>query len=184
MRMFLPLLLLFLTGCAAMTRTSTSSLPTPSTQPALRDLGPAPELTNTTWLNTTSPLRLANLRGQVVLLEMWTFDCINCRHTIPQVESWYKTYAGQGLVVIGNHYPEFPYEADLNNLKKAVQDLGIQYPVAQDNNGATWNAYKNNYWPTIYLIDKFGHIRYIHIGEGAYAVTESAIQDLLAQAYP
>jgi thiol-disulfide isomerase/thioredoxin len=167
-----------------MTRTSTSSLPTRSSQPALRDLGPAPELTNTTWLNTSTPLRLANLHGQVVLVEMWTFDCINCRHTIPQLESWFKTYSSQGLVVIGNHYPEFAYEADLNNLKKAVQDLGIQYPVAQDNDGATWIAYKNNYWPTIYLIDKFGHIRYIHIGEGAYDITESAIQDLLAQTYP
>jgi thiol-disulfide isomerase/thioredoxin len=186
MEITLPVLFLILTGCAAVTRSSASpSTPPASTaQPALRDLGPAPELTNTTWLNTPAPLRLANLRGHVVLLEMWTFECINCRTTIPTVKDWYKTYSGQGLVVIGNHFPEFAYEADLNNLKKAVQELGIQYPVAQDNNGATWNAYKNNYWPTIYLIDKFGHIRYVHIGEGAYEITETAIQELLAQVYP
>jgi len=87
-------------------------------------LGPAPELTNTIWLNTPKPLHLADLRGKVVLLEMWTFDCINCRHTIPQLNAWYKTYASQGLVIIGNHYPEFPVEADLNNLKQAVRSLG------------------------------------------------------------
>ncbi len=110
---------------------------------------------------------------------MWTFDCINCRHTIPQLNTWYKTYSNQGLVIIGNHYPEFPYEADLANLKKAVQDLGIEYPVAQDNEGVTWKAYNNNYWPAIYLIDKFGHIRYIQIGEGAYDITEAAFQELL-----
>lgn len=174
-----------LTACTTAARiASPAPRPASSPQPALRDFGPAPELTNTTWLNTDTPLRLANLRGKVVLLEMWTFECVNCRNTLPTVKSWYKTYASQGLVVIGNHYPEFAYEADLNNLKAAVKDLGILYPVAQDNAGATWQAYKNNYWPTIYLIDKFGHIRYVHIGEGAYDLTESAIQNLLAQAYP
>jgi len=188
MKIILPLFVLFLAGCAAATPTGTakSAAVTAKTQasptpPALRDLGPAPELTNTTWINTDTPLRLADLRGKVVLLEMWTFDCINCRHTIPTLNSWYETYASQGLVIIGNHFPEFPVEADLNNLKQAVVELGIHYPVAQDNQGVTWNAYKNNYWPTMYLIDKSGHIRYIQIGEGAYSITEAAIKELLAE---
>jgi thiol-disulfide isomerase/thioredoxin len=177
MKIILTVFLLFLTGC-------TVAAPKPaSPQPGLRDLGLAPELTNQTWLNTSKPLHLVDLRGKVVLLEMWTFDCINCLHTIPQLNTWYKTYSSQGLVIIGNHYPEFSYESNLANLQKAVQDLGIQYPVAQDNAGVTWNAYKNNYWPTIYLIDKFGHIRYIRIGEGGYAITEAAFQDLLAVPY-
>jgi len=175
MKIILPVFLLFLTGCSVAT-------PLPATsQPNLRDLGPAPELTNTIWINSANPLRMADLHGKVVLLEMWTFDCINCRHTIPKLNAWYKTYASQGLVIIGNHFPEFPYEADLTNLKQAVRELGIQYPVAQDNQGVTWNSYKNNYWPTMYLIDKSGHIRYVRIGEGGYDVTEKAIRDLLAE---
>ena len=177
MKILLTVFLLVLTGC------SVASIPASFTQSTLPDRGPAPEFTNTIWLNTPAPLRLADLRGKVVLLEMWTFDCINCQHTIPYLNTWYKNYFSKGLVIIGNHYPEFPSEADLGNLKKAVQDLGIKYPVAQDNNGATWSAYKNSYWPTIYLIDKFGQIRYIHIGEGAYDLTESAFQDLLAEPY-
>jgi thiol-disulfide isomerase/thioredoxin len=149
----------------------------------LRDYGAAPELQNTVWLNTAAPLHLADLRGQVVLLDMWTFDCINCQHVIPSLRTWYDTYHGQGLVVIGNHFPEFPYEADLGNLKNAVKRLDVRYPVAQDNNGQTWAAYHTQYWPTLFLIDKRGHIRYQQIGEGAYPETESAIQSLLAESY-
>ena len=178
MKIILSVFLLFLAGCATVTPQPVSS------PPRLRDLGPAPELTNEIWLNTLEPLRLANLGGKVVLLEMWTFGCINCRNTIPQLNTWHETYASQGLVIIGNHYPEFSNEANLQNLEQAVQDLGIEYPVAQDNDGVTWKAYDNNYWPTIYLIDKFGHIRYIHIGEGAYDITEAAIQYLLSETYP
>jgi thiol-disulfide isomerase/thioredoxin len=147
------------------------------------DYGLAPELTNTVWINTPTPLRLADLRGKVVLLEMWTFDCINCRHVTPSIEGWNQKYSRQGLVVIGNHYPEFSYEADLGHLKQSVSDLGITYAVAQDNQGDTWKAYNNAYWPTIYLIDKRGHIRYVHIGEGAYDVTEKAIQDLFTEKF-
>ncbi len=147
----------------------------------LRDYGAAPELQNTVWLNTPTPLRLAGLRGQVVLLDMWTFECINCQHVIPSLRTWYDTYRKQGLVVIGNHFPEFSYEADLGNLKAAIQQLDVRYPVAQDNDGQTWRAYNTHYWPTLFLIDKRGHIRYEHIGEGAYDETESAIQTLLAE---
>jgi len=145
------------------------------------DLGPAPEIHNTTWINTDGPLTIAGLQGKVVLLEMWTFDCINCQHVMPALKSWYARYQNQGFVIIGNHFPEFDFERDLGNLKDAVKQDGITYPVAQDNDGATWNAYHNAYWPTAYLIDKRGHIRYEHIGEGAYAETEAAIQALLAE---
>jgi thiol-disulfide isomerase/thioredoxin len=157
--------------------------PTPSPQgPAAAnypDLGPAPELTNEVWLNTSGPLHLKDLRGKVVLLDMWTFGCINCQHIIPSLKEWYGKYQSQGLVVIGNHFPEFDYEKDLGNLKDAVKQWQITYPIAQDNNGYTWSAYKTEYWPTIYLLDKQSHIRYVHIGEGGYQETEKAIRALL-----
>jgi hypothetical protein len=103
---------------------------------------------------------------------------------IPSLRGWYQRYQEQGLVVIGNHYPEFDYEADLENLKQAIIDLDVPYPVAVDNDGLTWQAYDNLYWPTLYLIDKQGLIRYIHIGEGAYQETEKAILALLSEPYP
>jgi thiol-disulfide isomerase/thioredoxin len=163
---------------------STSPPVTPE-QPAaplnLPDLGPAPELENQVWLNTDHPLRIQDLGGKVILLEMWTFDCINCRDVIPSLRGWYQKYSPQGLVIIGNHFPEFGFEKDLANLKEAIQKLDIPYPVAQDNDGKTWSAYHNNYWPTAYLIDKRGHIRFINIGEGNYQHTEAVIQDLLSE---
>ena len=100
------------------------------------------------------------------------------------MREWHNKYKDEGLVIIGNHYPEFSYEEDLDNLKQALIDLDVPYAVAQDNDRATWSAYKNRYWPTLYLIDKRGHIRYVHIGEGRYAETEAAIQELLAESYP
>jgi hypothetical protein len=102
---------------------------------------------------------------------------------IPSLREWHDRYKDEGLVVIGNHYPEFDYEEDLDNLKNAVRDMEISYPVAQDNDGQTWRAYRTRYWPTMYLIDKQGQIRYIHIGEGGYQETEEVIQALLAQPY-
>jgi thiol-disulfide isomerase/thioredoxin len=145
----------------------------------LPDMGAAPELAGNVWLNTSAPLRLADLRGKVVLVEMWTFGCINCQHVIPSLRDWYNRYSTQGLVVIGNHYPEFDYEHKLSNLQKAVVDYSIPYPVVQDNDGINWQAYKAHFWPTLYLIDKRGHLRYTYIGEGNYQETESAIQSLL-----
>ena len=100
------------------------------------------------------------------------------------MREWYNEYKDQGLVVIGNHYPEFGYERDLDNLKEAIERLDVPYPVAQDNDRKTWGAYHNRFWPTMYLIDKQGNIRYVHIGEGHYAETEAAIQALLAEEYP
>jgi thiol-disulfide isomerase/thioredoxin len=182
----LGLLALVLVGCSTIALAQSDSRK-PQTTPVradLRDFSPAPELENTVWLNTPGPLRLAHLRGSVVLLEMWTFDCINCQHVLPSVRGWYQRYSPQGLVVIGNHYPEFDYERSLDNLKKAIADQNVPFPVAQDNDGKTWKAYKNGYWPTIYLIDKRGEIRYEHIGEGGYEITEAAIQSLLAESYP
>jgi thiol-disulfide isomerase/thioredoxin len=150
----------------------------------LQDLGPAPELENTIWLNTDSTLRLSDLRGKVVGLEMWTFGCINCRNVIPALNRWHADYKDQGFVLIANHFPEFDFEGDLGNLQRAVAEAGIEYAVAQDNDGSTWNAYRNHYWPTLYLIDKRGRIRYVHIGEGAYEETERNIRALLAESYP
>lgn len=167
-------------GCTMATQAAESTTPKPA---SLQDLGPAPELTTTTWLNVDAPLRLADLRGKVVALEMWTFGCINCQHVMPALKDWHAKYKHQGFVLIGNHYPEFDFEADLENLKDAVARNDIQYAVTQDNDGVTWRAYDNHYWPVIYLIDKRGHIRYVHIGEGRYAETEAAIQALLAEDY-
>ena len=172
---------LFLTLVACATRTEPMNKPSSLTTASLPDLGPAPELTNETWLNDESPLRLADLRGKVVALEMWTFGCINCQHVMPSLKEWHGKYASQGLVIIGNHYPEFDYEASLDNLKDAIVRYEIQYAVAQDNEGLTWRAYNNHYWPALYLIDKQGHIRYVHIGEGGYSETEDAIRALLAE---
>ena len=174
---------LCLAGCSALAAPAQGSTPG-GAFPPLKDYGPAPEITNTVWLNVDHPLRLADLRGKVVLLEMWTFDCINCQHVIPALKDWYARYRDRGLVIIADHFPEFPYEASLDNLKQAVQRLQIPYPVAQDNSGATWNAYSNLYWPAMYLIDRTGQIRYKSIGEGGYPQTEAAIQALLAEASP
>src|SRR5689334_15686452 len=151
-RLLFGFLAFILFGCsfASIPQTDSTMLKTAT----LPDLGLAPELMNETWLNTDSPLHLADLRGKVVIVEMWTFGCINCQHVMPSLKDWYSKYKDQGFVIIGNHFPEFSYEGDLHNLKDAVARNDIQYPVAQDNDGKTWKAYKNNYWPALYLIDK------------------------------
>ena len=194
-RIFLSLFALFLFGCAAAPDASRQDISSSGgSQPqgeepamhkiaSLPDLGPAPELTNETWLNVDAPLRIADLHGKVVIVEMWTFGCINCQHVMPSLKEWHSKYKDQGLVIIGNHYPEFSYEADLQNLKDAIARNEIEYAVAQDNDGATWRAYKNRYWPALFLIDKQGHIRYVHIGEGRYEETEANIQALLEETY-
>ena len=177
------LLALLLFGCASHASSQSQADSTMPKLASLPDLGQAPELTNETWLNVDSPLHIADLRGKVVIVEMWTFGCINCQHVMPSLKEWHSKYADQGLVIIGNHFPEFSYEKDLENLKNAIAENDIQYAVAQDNNGETWRAYKNHYWPTLYLIDKQGHIRYVHIGEGRYQETEENIKALLEEEY-
>lgn len=153
---------------------------TPEPEP-LPVLGKAPELHDGVWLNTDEPLSISGLQGKVVLLEMWTFGCYNCKNVMPALKEWHAEYGDDGLVIIGNHYPEFDYEKDLDNLKQAITDLEIPYAVIQDNGRETWAAYNCHAWPTMFLIDKWGNIRYTHIGEGRYNQTEAAIQQLLAE---
>jgi len=151
--------------------------------PELSNFGAAHELESVSFFNSDQPLRLEHLRGQVVLIEFFTYTCINCIRTIPFVQQWHETYAADGLQVIGVQYPEFAFEHDFDNIQVGTSELGITYPVAIDNLGTTWRAYNQRYWPTIYLIDKTGTIRYRRIGEGAYDVTEAAIRALLAEPY-
>ncbi len=147
----------------------------------LPDIGPAPELTGTqAWINS-EPLTIAGLKGKVVLVDFWTYSCINCIRTLPYLNGWHAKYADDGLVIIGVHTPEFEFEKSLENVQAAIEKYGIHYAVVQDNDFATWKAYKNRYWPRKYLIDKDGHIRYDHIGEGGYDETEAAIRKLLAE---
>ncbi|VWC44373.1 cytochrome c biogenesis protein DipZ [Burkholderia lata] len=133
------------------------------------------------WLNSP-PLTAAGLRGKVVLVDFWTYSCINCLRTLPYTTAWARKYAPYGLVVIGVHAPEFAFERDIGNVKKAVHDLGIGYPVAIDNGYSIWRAFGNEYWPAHYFIDAQGRIRHHHFGEGEYAQSERAIQSLLAEA--
>ncbi|MES1200382.1 MAG: cytochrome c biogenesis protein DipZ [Pseudomonadota bacterium] len=147
----------------------------------LRDLGPAPDFTGATaWINT-APLTSAQLRGKTILVDFWTYSCINCLRSLPYVRAWEAKYRDHGLVVIGVHAPEFAFERDEHNVRQAVHDLGVVYPVAMDNNFAIWRAFNNRFWPQHYLIDARGHIRYVHSGEGEYENTEHAIQALLVQ---
>ena len=148
-------------------------------------LGRAPDFTGTQrWFNTPAgaPLHLSQLRGRVVLVDFWTYTCINCIRTLPYVRAWDERYRRRGLTVVGVHTPEFPFERDADNVQRAIAQNGLRYPVAQDNDYATWNAWGNQYWPAKYLIDARGRVRYAHFGEGDYAQTESAIRALLAEA--
>ncbi|RQR50365.1 thioredoxin [Burkholderia sp. Bp9126] len=142
----------------------------------------APEFAGIERWHNSAPLKLSELRGKVVLVDFWTYSCINCIHTIPYVNEWYRKYRDQGLVVIGVHTPEYPFEQDARNVADALGRFGIRYPVAQDNRYDTWNAYGNRYWPALYLVDANGRIVYTRFGEGQYEKTEAAIRDALAQA--
>ncbi|HEV3070652.1 MAG TPA: cytochrome c biogenesis protein DipZ [Solirubrobacteraceae bacterium] len=148
-------------------------------------LGAAPALRGTqAWFNTPgkAPLSLAGLRGHVVLVDFWTYSCINCLRTLPYLNGWYAKYASKGFTIIGVHTPEFPFEHSATNVAEAVRQNGIHYPVVQDNNYATWDAYNNEYWPAEYLIDAQGKIRLSDFGEGEYATKERAIRSLLVEA--
>jgi cytochrome c biogenesis protein CcdA/thiol-disulfide isomerase/thioredoxin len=136
------------------------------------------------WFNTPGdqPLSIDQLRGQVVLVDFWTYTCINCIRTLPYVEAWYRRYHRDGFTVVGVHTPEFPFEREAGNVQRAIGDFGLTYPVVQDNEAATWNAYHNQYWPAKYLIDSSGRVRLVHFGEGFYSETEDAIRSLLAEA--
>jgi thiol-disulfide isomerase/thioredoxin len=143
----------------------------------------APPLSGATqWFNSP-PLTDEMLRGKVVLVDFWTYSCINCLRTLPYLKAWNEKYHGQGLVIIGVHAPEFAFEKNPRNVEQAIRDLAVTYPVAMDNQFAIWNAYKNEYWPAHYLIDAQGRIRHQHFGEGAYQETELMIQTLLKEAH-
>ena len=132
------------------------------------------------WFNS-DPLTLQQLRGKVVIIDFWTYSCINCQRTLPYLKAWHEKYKNSGLVIIGVHAPEFEFEKSAKNVQHALTDFGISYPVVQDNDFATWRAYNNQYWPAKYIVDKSGYIRYTHFGEGEYAETERVIQDLLKE---
>ena len=133
-----------------------------------------------TWLNS-SPIKLSEQKGQVILLQFWTFGCINCQRTLPSIIKWHRDYASQGLSVVSIHTPELASERSINNVKRAVQQRGITYPVAIDSNFTTWKAFDNQYWPHLFLADRQGVLRYDHIGEGAYEQTEQKIRELLSE---
>jgi cytochrome c biogenesis protein CcdA/thiol-disulfide isomerase/thioredoxin len=153
--------------------------------PALPDLGPAPDFTdNQRWFNTAGakPLTLAGLRGHVVLVDFWTYTCINCIRTLPFLKGLYATYHRYGLEIVGVETPEFTFEQDAGNVQQAIRSDGLRYPVVQDNRYGTWNAYQNEYWPAEYLIDAHGHVRHTQFGEGAYRRDEAAVRALLYDA--
>ncbi len=135
----------------------------------------------TAWLNS-APLMTADLRGKVVLIDFWTYTCVNWLRTLPYVRAWAEKYQEYGVVVLGVHTPEFPFEHDLENVRRAVQDMRIAYPIAVDNDYAVWDAFANHYWPALYIVDAQGQLRYHHFGEGAYEESEKVIQHLLAEA--
>jgi thiol-disulfide isomerase/thioredoxin len=147
----------------------------------LDDYGPAPEFREVTaWLNS-EPLSFESLRGKVVLLDFWTYSCINCLRTLPYLRSWDRAYRDDGLVIVGVHTPEFAFERDRGNVEAAVERLEVRYPVALDNAYGTWNAWANRYWPASYFVDRRGHVRFAHFGEGAYEEKEAVIRELLAE---
>jgi thiol-disulfide isomerase/thioredoxin len=151
----------------------------------LPSLGAAPEFKDTQdWFNTPGgqPLTLQGLRGHVVLIDFWTYTCINCIRTLPYLKAWDAAYRKDGLTIVGVETPEFAFEKEASNVRNAIAQFGIRYPVVQDNNNGTWDAYANEYWPADYLIDAHGNVRYTAFGEGDYGRTETAIRALLAEA--
>ena len=155
--------------------------------PVLQDCGAAPGFRDVTaWLNTPGgrPLTLASLRGKVVLVDFWTYSCINCQRTLPHVEAWYHLYSPDGFVVVGVHTPEFAFEHVVSDVASSAAQLGVDYPIAVDDDYGTWNAYDNEYWPAEYLIDAQGQVRHVDFGEGNYGQTESLIRTLLDDAHP
>ena len=141
----------------------------------------APELVAITSSANAEPFTLASKRGDVIMIDFWTFACINCIRTFPYLKEWHEKYADDGLIIVGVHYPEFDFERDVDAVVEAAKKYGLDYAIAQDNMGGTWRAYDNEYWPPLYLIDRQSNIRYIHIGEGDYEETDRKIRQMLAE---
>lgn len=145
----------------------------------------APDFVGISDWENSPPLTMRQLRGRVVLIDFWTYSCINCQRTLPYLRDWWHRYRGSGLVIVGVHTPEFDFEKSVSNIRQAIHRYGVEWPVAVDSQMETWNAYQNLYWPAEYLIDKNGIIRHTRVGEGSYAETEQTIQQLLGDAgYP
>ncbi len=164
------------------TQAASSDVPLSAPSGRTGDEKLAPELVGINgWINT-EPFTLESLHGKVVLIDIWTYTCINCIRTFPFLKDWYEKYADQGLVIVGVHTPEFDFEKIKENVVEAAGKHGLLWPIVQDNDFATWDAYENRFWPAKYLIDKDGYIRYTHFGEGSYSETEEKIQELLNEA--
>ena len=158
-----------------------TSGPAPAGREELADYGQAPELRGLAeWVNS-EPLTLASLRGKVVVIDFWTYSCINCLRTLPYLKAWDETYRGDGLVIVGVHSPEFAFERVPANVRREVRSLGLRYPVALDNGFETWRAFGNQYWPAKFFLDRRGHVRFAHFGEGEYERSERIIQRLLGE---
>jgi len=140
----------------------------------------APEISSGIWINS-EPLTLKSLHGRVVLIEFWTFACYNCRNTLPALKKWDAQYRDKGLTIIGVHTPELDFERDIDQLRREVAGLGIKYPVVTDQDYSTWKAYDVEAWPTLFVLDKQGRVRWTHVGEGYYDQTEEVIKKLLAE---
>lgn len=156
--------------------------PFKSSNSLTKELAVAPELAAGDWINS-DPLTLKGLHGRVVLIEFWTFGCSNCRNTLPVVKGWDERYRDKGLTIIGVHSPEFEQEKKIENVRREISSLGIRFPVVTDNDYSTWDAYRVDAWPTIFVLDKAGRVRWKRVGEGAYNETERVIQQLLADDY-
>src|ERR671937_593257 len=167
--------------CSTRTQLGQRCLSSSESASSLRDHGRAPNFTGiSAWINS-KPLTIAQLRGKVVLVDFWTYSCINCLRTLPHLKAWDAAYRKAGLVIVGVHTPEFAFEHVLSNVRDAVRRFGVHYPVGIDNGYRTWDAYSNEYWPAEYLIDRSGHVRHRHFGEGEYGTTEKLIRALLAE---
>jgi thiol-disulfide isomerase/thioredoxin len=147
-----------------------------------KDGPPAPAFNDGVWINSDA-LTLASLRGRVVVVDFWTFGCYNCRNTLPSIKRLHDTYGAKGLTVVGVHTPESSYEKEIANVRRSVGSLGIRYPILTDNDYATWNAYGVEAWPTVFILDRRGRVRYKHVGEGAYDEQERTVKTLLAEEY-
>jgi len=178
------LAVLVIAGIVSVPPTTSRAAVVSSPNQELKDMGAAPELSNTVWLNTDKPLHLADFRGQVVLLDFWTVDCINCYHTQPYLCDAYARLNGKGVQIIGIHYPETSWEHDVTYVKTYMQKNDLRFPSAIDNDGATWGAYQMGAWPGFVLVDKNGHRRALIYGEGNDSLIESAIKELLAEPGP